>query len=264
MQDPHSLKRIRNQAGVNRLRQKFRESKSAPFRAMFELLCLEGNASEALALAEQAKLQDLLDIFDPNQVSISKGMSSQEREEEQRLADQLRSLNLQVYRERLQLEPSIDKLRELENQLKSAQFPYDTFRTALASNHPQLAAYRGQLQYASTDDLSSMLTNRRAAILEFVSTRDETYLLTVIAKPVVKELDGAGRKTSAASAPEISLQLTPLRLSRKQLSEQVYTFREKIALQSEPHQKQAEWLYQTLLKPVAPVLDRQEPPSVDS
>lgn len=230
---------IRDQvAGGEQEQQLFFAEMLAPYYTMLELLVAQNQPSEALAYAERAKARVLLDVLHHGRINIAKAMTAQEREQEQRLRNQLVSLNLQLARENRLPKPDAARLNELKAQQQKARRDFEAFQINLYAAHPELKGQRGQAEPLTIEQAGALLPDAQSALLEFAVTEEKTYLFVV---------------TKAKTNPPatVELKVYPLALKRPELAERVARFRTALAQGDLSFRPGAHELYDLLLQPAA-------------
>lgn len=138
------------------------QEKILPYRELVALLAGEGRLDEALACAERARSRVLLDTLQGRALSITRGMTAEEREQERRLVAALGSAN-----------------RGSDEDQQQARLAHQAFRAALYAAHPELQGRRGETPAVSTADAAALLPDAGSAILEYVVARDTTWLFVL-------------------------------------------------------------------------------------
>ncbi len=169
----------------------FFETRFDPYVQMVMLLAEQGKAAEAFNFAERAKARVLLDVLHAGRVDISKAMSEQEKEQENRLRMELNSLNTQLRRESGAATSEHLRVEELKAKLGKARLAYESFQTQLYVAHPELRIKRGQSQPLSLEQANELLSDSRTALIEYAVAGDKTFLFVITAerglqKPFVK------------------------------------------------------------------------------
>jgi len=214
---------------------------SLAYRSTIDFLINEHRIGESLDYAERAKVQALFDVLRNNNAATTKGLSSAEHAEEQRLAGEVASLELQLDRE-VQLRTSSEtRGLNLRERLKKARTAYADFQRKLFLGHPSLKVERGELLPLTLNDMRSLIWDTSTALLEFTITETNTYLFVLSAE-----------KTSANSPRskiEITLKVYPLEIRYDELAARVRQFEQQLSSRSDDFHVSARELYDLLLKP---------------
>jgi len=218
-------------------------SRSLPYLSAIDLLISQHRPSEAFHYAERAKIQFLIDLLKNNNAMPQKGLSLDQRREEQRLAGEVASLEIQLERDRDQRFQSEARRVELQNRLQSARAAYANFRQRVFSANPGLKVSRGELAPFKLDDVRSLIPDTSTALLEYTITENNTYLF-------VLTLDRAATRTSQGKRQtEINLKVYPLEIKRGELATRVRQFQQLLTSRDENFYDLARELYELLLKP---------------
>jgi CHAT domain-containing protein len=216
--------------------QQFFENKISPYHAMVELLTAQNNQREALVYAERAKSRVLLDVLQASSKSVTKDMTAEEQQEEQRLRTELVSVNSAVSRERQRPQFDQTRLAGLNARLEKARFDYEAFQTTLYAAHPQLRVQRGEAKTLTLEDARGMLTDQDA-LLEYVVTDKKTYLFILTTE-------------AGATSQTPKLKSYTLPITRHDLTEQVTAFRQQLARRDLTFRAAANKLHELLMSAV--------------
>src|SRR4029453_13064721 len=94
--------------------------------------------SEAFHHAERAKIQFLIDLLKNNNATPYKGLSLDQRRDEQRLLGEVALLEIQLAREADQRLPNQARRADLLERLRRARTAYVDFRRKIFSENPAL------------------------------------------------------------------------------------------------------------------------------
>lgn len=242
-----AVEQLRAQAGGSEQdRQRFLETRIAPYYGMIDLLITRRQVADALAYAQRAKGRVLLDVLQGGKADVAKAMTPAEAEQEQRLKRELAALNTLIYRERLQTQPNETRLGELNAQLEKLRLEQEAFQAGLYAAHPELKLQRGELRPLSLDEISSLLPDPRTAILEYVVAEEQTYLFVIT------------RAAPNSAEASVSLQVYPLNLTRNEITALAERFRRRIANRSFDLNELAGELYRRLLQPAHSQLSNKQ------
>lgn len=234
-----SIEELRSQiaAGEDE-QQRFFENKVSPYEAMVEVLISQNKTAEAFAYAERAKARVLLDVLKSRRADLTRAMTPQERNEEQRLRSNLVSLNAQIRSASLRQKEGTAALEELKVRLGKARFEYEEFQTRLYSLHPELRVHRGEARPVTPQEAGRLLLDAETAVLEFVVTKKRTYLFVLTAK-------------GEAAAASTDLKIYTLEIGEEALAERAEEFRQGVARRDLGFRQPARQLYELLLRPAA-------------
>jgi CHAT domain-containing protein/Tfp pilus assembly protein PilF len=178
------LEAMRDQVvGEEQGRQLFFENHVAAYHSLVALLVSQGKSFDALLYAEQAKGRVLLDVISGGRINVANSMTSEQREEDQRLRKRIVTLNNEIREARLKQAPDQSRINSLTAQLDSARLQHASFQDVLYASHPELRKRLGRTPVLSQDALNALARNGRTAFLEYVVTKDRTYLFVVTKTP---------------------------------------------------------------------------------
>ncbi|HEX7330148.1 MAG TPA: tetratricopeptide repeat protein [Pyrinomonadaceae bacterium] len=215
-------------------------SRSLPYLSAIDLLMTQRRPSEAFHDAERAKIQFLIDLLKNNNATPQKGLSVDQRREEQRLAGEVASLEIQLDREREQRSSSEARRVDLQDRLRKARAAYAGFRQQVFSAIPGLKTSRGELAPLKLDDIPSLITDTSTALLEYTITENNTYLFVLTA-------DKTAAKTKRRT--EINLKVYPLEIKHGELAPKVRNFQQQLSSRADNFHELARELYDLLVKP---------------
>jgi CHAT domain-containing protein len=223
-----------NVAGGEGEQQRYFASKISAYHAMADMLIAQSKPDEALSFAERAKSRVLLDALQSGRVNVTKSMTAQEQEQENKLNKQLVALNIRISSENSRSQPDKDLLTDLKAQLQKARLDFEDFQTNLYAAHPELRAQRGAAKPLRLEEAAALLENSASALLEYVVTEDKTYLFAI---------------TKAAGKTEVDLSVYTLQIKRDDLTRRTEDFRQQLAGRNLGFRDAAAKLYESLLKP---------------
>lgn len=230
-----TIEKIRHQVGGGELaRQRFFEDKLQPYLEMIELSWNRNRPAEVLTYAELAKARTLLDVLRNGRVHITKAMTPEEQEMERSSNAQLSVLNTQISEESQRLKPNRDRLAELEPRREKARLAHEALLAGLYVKHPELKVHRGETTPITLAEAAEILPRNTTALLEFVVAEEKSYLILL---------------TRDSKTTPVQINLYPLNVTAKQLSEDVGEFRRMLAERDLTYQTKARQLYDLLLKP---------------
>ena len=212
-----------------------------PYLSMIDVLLDQHRPGEAFDYAERAKVQALVDVFRNSNAMPGKGLTAAERDEEQRLAGEVASLELQLDRES-QLRTSTEARRlNLRERLRQARRGYADLRQQLFVAHPRLKVDRVELAPLKLEELRSLLVDTSTALLEYAITENNTYLFVLTA-------DKSSSRARQRRAVTLDLKVYPLEIKNDELTLRVKQFENQLATKADADQS-ARDLYELLLKP---------------
>jgi CHAT domain-containing protein len=233
------IEQLRSQfAGTERDQELSFASKTTPYLEMVDLLIEQKQLAEAFVYAERVKGRMLLDVLRNGRVDITKSMSTEEREREQTLRSRLTTLNSQIRRETASAEPNQTRVDVLGTQIQNVRLEYDAYETRIYAAHPDLKVERGEAEPLSLNQVAALIGDQRTALLEYVVTRNRTYVF-VLTKPT----------------DTVRLNVYPIEISARDLATRVADFRQRLAGNSADFKELARDLYDLLLQPVQTELE---------
>ena len=217
--------------------------RSLPYLSIVDLLMSQHRPSEAFHYAERAKTQFLIDLLKNNNAIPYKGLSLDQRREEQRLLGEVASLEIQLAREAEQKPASETRRLDLGEGLRKARTAYAAFCRKVFSENPALKTARGELAPLKLDDIRLLINDTSTALLEYTITENNTYLFVLTA-------DKAAAKTPQRKRPiELNLKVYPLEVKYAELTTRVRHLQQLLSAQADDFQEPARELYDLLLKP---------------
>lgn len=217
-------------------------NRSLPYLSAIDFLMSQRRPSEAFHYAERAKIQALIDLLKNNNATTHKGLSLDQRREEQRLAGEVASLEIQLERESEQRAQSEARRLDLQDRLRKASAAYTAFRQRVFSANPGLKAGRGELAPLKLDEIGSLITDTSTALLEYTITENNTYLFVLTA-------DKTGRTPQGKRQIEVNLKVYPLELKHDELASRVRHFQQLLTSRDADFHEPARDLYDLLVKP---------------
>jgi CHAT domain-containing protein len=218
-------------AGGEESKESFLEDRLSPYQEVVSLLVQQNRAAEALSYAERAKARVLGDILREGRDRSERFMTPVEREEQERLATELASLNTRL----AQAGADSAVLAELQDRQREARLRLEEFQFRLGAAHPELAAARGEAALLGPDQLLALVPDDQTALLDYLALPDRTYLFVLTRDP--------GRR------PRPHISVYTLDLTKSNALERIRDFRERI-LDSDPAVgRSAQSLYDLLIRP---------------
>ncbi len=217
-------------------------NRSLPYLSAIDFLMSQHRPSEAFHYAERAKIQSLIDLLKNNNAITHKGLSVDQRREEQRLVGEVASLEIQLERETEQRAQSEARRQDLRNRLRKASAAYAVFRQRMFSANPSLKAGRGELAPLKLDEIGSLITDTSTALLEYTITENNTYLFVLTA-------DKTARTPQGKRQTEINLKVYPLEIRHDELTSRIRHFQQLLTSRADNFHEPARELYELLVKP---------------
>jgi CHAT domain-containing protein/Tfp pilus assembly protein PilF len=214
--------------------QGFLGNKVSPYHELIGLLIDQGRPGEALSYAERSRARVLLDVLQGGKTDVHETMAAGELEQELKLKEEITSLNVQLTRAAQSDKPDSEGISNLSARLREARFNYEAFRTSLYARHPDLKVRRGEAPIIKSNELLDLLPDTAGALLEYVVTRDRSFLFVV---------------TRAADGKETEVQVYVLPLKREELDSGIEAFRQQLGGRNLGFRADARRLYDVLLKP---------------
>ena len=217
--------------------------RSLPYLSIIDFLMGQHRPSEAFHYAERAKTQFLIDLLKNNNATTYKGLSLEQRRQEQRLLAEIASLEIQLGREADQRVSSENRRLDLRERLRRARTAYVAFSRKIFSENPELKTGRGEIAPLKLDDIRLLINDTATALLEYTITENNTYLFVLTA-------DKAVAKTPQSRRPiEINLKVYPLEVKYHELASRVRHFHQLLSSRDDNFQESSRELYDLLLKP---------------
>jgi tetratricopeptide (TPR) repeat protein len=230
------IESIRTQAaGGKQAVQFFFETKDVAYQEMVNFLIIRNNYTEALTYAELIKARVILEALSNSKINLTKAITTQEREQERNLINEMVSLNTQIYRERQRDKKDQTRLTSLDKSLEKARLDYEAFHTNLYAVHPELKVKRAEVQPVTLEEARSLMPNANTALLEFVVAEDKTHLFVLT--------------QDKSNKSPVNLKVYTLDIKRKDLEQKVSSFRKMMAEKDLAFRKPGRELFDLLLKP---------------
>jgi CHAT domain-containing protein/Tfp pilus assembly protein PilF len=205
----------------------------APYQELVNLALKEHRDEEALVLSERASARALLDILAKGKSGSARVLDDSQKQRLRELDQRLAEANRQIIGEMQAGHPSSKRIESLRIALNHARVDHENFNATIA-NEP---ANPSPVTTASFDEMLRLAKTRKATLLKFVVTKDETFLFVL-----------AGQDDQAA------LKIFPLGLTRDELAKRTASFRSLMAERGIDWQTPAGALYKSLLQKAEPAL----------
>lgn len=153
--------------------QRFFENKQSPYRAMLNLLLLQGKKDEAFVFTERAKARVLVSLLSGGRMDIGRSLSTDERQNERKLTAKLATLNTSLQSEGFRPNPDPNRIARAEREVEEARRELETFRIRLFAQHPELRLFRGEAEPLTAAEASGMVSDRRTLLLHYTQTDDK-------------------------------------------------------------------------------------------
>ena len=166
-------------AALDRPGQSASADSASAYAALAVLQAEQGDAAAAFNTAEAMRAHSLRVVLAGSERDIARGMTSEERAEEHRLATVLTTLLAQRASQRTLPKPDAATLVKLEVAIEEATAQRAAARQKLFTRLPDLATWRGLGAVAVADDLPALLDTDGKALLQFLV--DEHDVLVLVA-----------------------------------------------------------------------------------
>jgi CHAT domain-containing protein len=229
-----TIENLRSQVADEQAQESFFGTRTAPFYELVKLYADQNDSLSAFNYAERAKSRTLLDVLRNGRTDINKTMTAEEQKQERRLKSELVSINAQISREGESDKRDAARVSDLQKQLEKKRLEFEDFQMRLNTAHPELKIQRGEMKPVSlAESANDLLPDNKSALLEYVVADNKAFLFVLT------------RDTSQ----KISLKVYPIEIKGNDLAERTESFRAKLAKGDLDFSKQAQDLYDLLLKP---------------
>ncbi len=230
-----ALEALRNDAAGSDIQQvNFLEYRGYPYQGLVELMIKENKPDEALIYAERMKSRLLLEMLQRNRVNVTKMMTTQEREEERTLKNEIININSQIYKESISEKPNPKRIEELNSQLQKARINQQNFEAKLYTTHPNLKTERGQTELFKIEQASALLQDNQTALIEYFFSQKSVYVFVL-----TKDSNGKSNvKVHKLNSSEVEIET----LTEK--------YREQLASRNALFKENSTKLYEMLIKPL--------------
>jgi CHAT domain-containing protein len=216
--------------------QRFLEKRVTPYYEIIALLIEQNKAGEAFTYAERAKARTLLEVLQSGRINITKAMTAKEQETEQRLRNELFSVNSQLLKESLRQKSDPARLPELNGRVQKARLNYEAFQMNLYVAHAELKGKRGEAQPLKPEETGALLEDSKSLLLEYVVTDEQTYLFAI-------------SKGASPNRGKNEVKVYTIPVTSKALSAAAEDFRKQLGSRDIGFREAARRLYDLLLKP---------------
>ena len=152
---------------------------TTPYFGLTDCLLNLQETSAAWQISEQAKARVLVDILQNGQVDVQKSMTSEQKEEEQKLNADLTALGVQL--SIAQSDNDKKQIGELKEQVETKRLAYDNFRHSMFVAHPDLQTKRAEFTPATLEQLNQTLFAEEPdlCVLSYLVGENETLLFVL-------------------------------------------------------------------------------------
>jgi CHAT domain-containing protein/Tfp pilus assembly protein PilF len=214
--------------------QLFFQNRVAPYYALVSVLINSKDYHKAFLFAERAKARVLLDQLQNSKLDLTTHMSNKEIQQDRILTSELITLNTKLSMESQKTKSNQVLVAELKAKREKARLEYEAFQSKLYIAHPAIRLQRGTIQPISFDETSSLIDNK-SAIMEYVVTKDSTYLF-LLTQPTEEK----GKS---------QLDVFTIKISSKELDKKISDFHRKVSTRDLAVRRPAQDLYNLLIKP---------------
>ena len=204
----------------------FLVGRAAPYTSLMDLRARDGEALDAIRLAERVRARRLLDTLAEGHVDPQAELSPEEKQRERTLEREEARWNAELRRPK----PAADAQARFDK----ASRDLASYRTDLYAAHARLKARRGQAEPVTESDLLSLVPDSKTLLIEYAFSEKGAWVFTVAR--------GAG--------DELELTATPLAATREDLERRIETFRQSLATRDLSYGALARALYASLLAPI--------------
>ena len=167
--------------------------------ATFAVLQAEnGDAAGAFATTERLHRVELRARLATNERDIARGMTSEERDEERRLAAALATRLAQLTREKNLPKPDAGRVADLEKAVTEATAARRNATQRLYERLPELRDLRALGPVRNAADAAAVLTDDRTVLVSFVLEEDDVLVLTAVRRT-------AGDAAGPAAPPAVTV-----------------------------------------------------------
>ena len=235
-------------AGDEEGQELFFADKLAPYNEVMALLVRAHKPDEAFAYAEAGKGRVLLDVLRAGhaQGRLTPAEATRERE----LKQQMNNLSVELQRAQSASQPAKDATATLQSRLDKARLEYSAFQASLNATHPELRIERGEAHPLTRADIAALLTDEHTAIIEYVVSDNRTHLFVFTKQADISQQTHTPRITPPpANADGLTLNIYPINITRTELARRAEQFRQQLAQGDLLFSRNAQDLYQLLLRP---------------
>ncbi|MGH9822654.1 MAG: CHAT domain-containing tetratricopeptide repeat protein, partial [Blastocatellia bacterium] len=168
-------------AGSAQDRQRFLETRIAPYYGMVDLMVEQKDFTGAFDFAERAKARTLMDVLKTGSAIAPVTLTTAEIGRERKLSSELDSSNVAILREEADRSPDTARFVQVKQRLQEARLAFESFQTDLYAAHPQLQIQTASLRPIALSDCAGLLHDERTALLEFATSEKATYLFVLTA-----------------------------------------------------------------------------------
>ena len=166
-------------AGDEGDRERFLESRLAPYHALVNLLAEAGDAPGAFLAAEQARARALVDVLQRGRLDVRADMTEAEHDRERGLEHELAAAHARLDAEERAASPTRNARRAA---LEAARAALDDYRARLFVARPRLRLARGATALVSWAEAGALL-DEHTTVLAYVAMRERTLLFVLSRGP---------------------------------------------------------------------------------
>jgi CHAT domain-containing protein len=234
----HLIERLRSQTQEHSLQTSFFEQYTPSYYYLIEcLLELGSGRDEIFAVSEQVKARTLTDILQGGKVNVLKNMTTEERQKEQTLNDNIIVCSVALSRLQSRSDAKQEAIEAAKRKLNAAYAAHEDFLRTQFIAHPTLQTHRAQFAPVTLVQLNRTLfaDEPNTALLSYLIGDDEMLLFVVT------------RGKTAASPAALTVHRRPIK--QDDLNQLVEKFRGQCAKRDNTYPSTARSLYQVLLAP---------------
>ncbi len=241
-------------AGAETQSQRFFEHQASAFVSAAEILLEAGDLERALEWTERYKARTLLDIVPSGRAQISRGMTAEERAEEQKLRQAMVELNSRTRRAQ-GARSSSDTGNNTNQELEAARMHYVEFETRLYAAHPDLRVHRGRAAPVTIAEVGSGLLASDTALLTYLVGPEAINLLVLTKALPGTDSPGRGAASTAAADAKVILKNYRIPITRADLAQRCDRLTRLLSDPNQPFKRDAAELYDYILRPAEAQLE---------
>lgn len=241
-------------AGI-RSDERFFNDTVAAYMALVHLLVLQERTGEAFAVLERARQFRMRDLL--GGALVVKGLTAEERVEEQRLRKRVGSLRAQTRKARQHREPDPARIEELSKEFETAAADLRSFEESLYGRHPDLEMLRAVGAPVDLDAGASDVLGETTALMAYAVTETATYLFVATparkpsAEPNPDSPNPPGDQPVEEGAAPVDLSVASIDISPLELAQRVTELNRLIAERHEDAAAKAAEMHSLLVAPAA-------------
>jgi CHAT domain-containing protein/Tfp pilus assembly protein PilF len=205
-----------------------------PYRERILVDIARGDLAGAFADVERSKAGSLTEVVHAGRRGSSPALSAEEHAQERDLENELASWNIRVAK--AGSGETREKPADLRRGLEEKRLELESFQSVLTARHPELAIQRGAAAPLTLDQAKDLARVSQAVILDYIVTRETTYLFLV--------------------QPAADVRMFPIHISAEEIKRRAFEFRRQIASHDLSFTRLAQELHTLLLAPASAELAR--------